>query len=209
LRAKKIYLIRHGQTEYNKLGIVQGSGVNIGLNEKGRRQAEAFFQAYHSVPFDKIYSSALLRAKETVQPFVDAGHRYESYSGLNEINWGNKEGQRIDIQENAYYQAMLHAWQQGQTDVRIEGGESPQDVQLRIRPVLREILEDNSTSTILICMHGRSMRILLATLLQYPLAYMDLFRHENLCLYTLLYTGSLCRVIDYCNTDHLQVLKGS
>jgi len=41
--AKTIYFIRHGETEYNKLGIVQGSGVDSELNENGRAQAQAFY----------------------------------------------------------------------------------------------------------------------------------------------------------------------
>ena len=203
MKSKKIYLIRHGETEYNRKGIVQGSGVDIGLNERGRSQAQAFYEAYRHIPFDKAYSSNLIRAKESLDPFKKSGLELASFAGLNEINWGNKEGQEIDMTENAYYLHMLKSWREGQTDIKIEGGESPDEVQRRLKPAITEILEDQSTSTILICMHGRSMRILLATLLNYPLRYMDLFAHENLCLYTLYATGQLCRIEDYCSTKHL------
>ena len=43
---KEIYVIRHGQTEHNKKGIVQGKGVNLPLNETGQAQARKFFDAY-------------------------------------------------------------------------------------------------------------------------------------------------------------------
>lgn len=203
MRSKKIYLVRHGETEFNRRGIVQGSGVDIGLNERGKAQAQAFYDAYKHIPFDKGYTSNLLRAKESLKPFGDTGLALTSFAGLNEINWGNKEGQEIDMVENAYYLKMLKNWGAGETHLKIDGGESPEDVQKRLRPAIAEILEDQSTSTILICMHGRSMRILLATLLNYPLRYMDLFAHENLCLYTLYFTGTLCRIEDYCSTKHL------
>ena len=44
---KDIYLIRHGETDYNRLGVVQGSGIDADLNELGQRQAKAFFDHYH------------------------------------------------------------------------------------------------------------------------------------------------------------------
>lgn len=43
---KYIYILRHGETDYNRRGIVQGSGVDAELNEYGRLQAEAFFRYY-------------------------------------------------------------------------------------------------------------------------------------------------------------------
>ena len=39
---KDIYLIRHGETDYNRMGVVQGSGIDADLNELGNRQAQAF-----------------------------------------------------------------------------------------------------------------------------------------------------------------------
>ena len=59
LQHKTIYLIRHGETDYNRRGVVQGSGIDSDLNEMGRAQAMAFFQAYQHVPFAKLYISGL------------------------------------------------------------------------------------------------------------------------------------------------------
>ena len=53
---KTIYLIRHGQTDFNKQGIVQGSGVDSSLNDEGHAQARKFFEAYHHINFDKFMS---------------------------------------------------------------------------------------------------------------------------------------------------------
>ncbi|HLS39123.1 MAG TPA: histidine phosphatase family protein, partial [Sphingobacterium bovisgrunnientis] len=58
---KTFYFIRHGQTDLNLKGIVQGRGVNTSLNDSGRKQADAFFNAYKHIPFDKIYTSTLVR----------------------------------------------------------------------------------------------------------------------------------------------------
>jgi broad specificity phosphatase PhoE len=54
---KELYIIRHGETELNRLGIVQGRGVNTDLNDTGRAQAAAFYERYKDIPFQKIYTS--------------------------------------------------------------------------------------------------------------------------------------------------------
>ena len=46
---------RHGQTDFNQSGIVQGSGVNASLNEIGQKQAAAFYKKFKDYPFDVIY----------------------------------------------------------------------------------------------------------------------------------------------------------
>ena len=207
LSIKKIYIIRHGQTDFNLQGIVQGSGVNSSINQKGRLQAEAFFNVYKQVPFDKIYTSALKRTTESVQPFIDLGIPFVALDGLNEISWGKKEGQPITLQEDAYYNWMLNQWQLGNTHERIEEGESPDDVTRRQESAFNYIMSKTEESTILICMHGRAMRILLCRLLNYPLRSMDMFEHENLCLYQLDYTGSMFSLKECNDTAHLKLLN--
>ncbi len=207
LSSKKIYLIRHGQTDFNLNNIVQGSGVNSSLNDRGRAQGKAFFEAYKNIPFDKIYISALKRTQESIQDFIDLGIRYEAFSGLNEISWGMREGEKITINEDKYYHTMLRQWELGETSLRIEKGESPEDVVVRMRPAIDHIMSHDDENTILICMHGRAIRILLTMLLNYPLKSMDMFEHENLCLYVLNQTNSMFSVEQHCNTDHLRSLS--
>jgi broad specificity phosphatase PhoE len=207
LSIKKIYIIRHGQTDFNLQGIVQGSGVDSSLNETGRAQARAFFDKYKDVGFDKIYTSALKRTRESVQDFIAGGIPHEPLSGLNEISWGSKEGQRITPEEDAYYHWMLKEWQRGNTSERITGGESPNDVVLRQRPALDYIMSKEDEKTILVCMHGRAMRILLCELLNYPLKSMDMFEHHNLCLYQLDFTGSMYAIKKHNDKTHLDVLR--
>lgn len=204
MRSKKIYLIRHGQTDFNLRGIVQGSGIDSSLNQTGIDQANAFYNSYKDYSFDKIYTSSLQRTIQTVDPFLAKRLDHEVHPGLNEINWGNKEGTRITPEEDRYYQWLLKQWQEGKTTLPIEGGESPEDVARRQRPVLDLILSNTHESRILICMHGRAIRVMLCQLLNYPLSAMDIFEHKNLGLYLLSYNGSFCRVDAYNNTDHLR-----
>jgi broad specificity phosphatase PhoE len=204
LSIKKIYIIRHGQTDFNLKGIVQGSGVDSSLNALGRSQAAAFFEKYKAIPFDKVYTSTLQRSIQSVQGFLDLGLPHEKHAGLNEINWGSREGTRITPEEDAYYHRLLQTWCEGETSLCIEGGESPDLVAARQKIFVDLMLSRSGEETVLICMHGRAMRILLSQLLHYPLRCMDQFRHQNLCLYQLDYTGSMFTMKKYCDVAHLQ-----
>ncbi len=207
LEVKKIYLVRHGQTDFNLKGIVQGSGVDSDINEMGRKQALAFFEAYKNIPFDKVYTSVLKRSKQSVEEFIKSGIPHEELSGLNEISWGLREGQIITPEEDNYYHDMLNRWKNGETGHKINGGESPEDVLYRQKVAMNHILAQENEKTILICMHGRAMRILLTHLLNYPLKDMDFFEHENLCLYELVYTGTMFQIHNYNDTNHLNGLR--
>jgi len=207
LGSKKIYLIRHGQTDFNLRNIVQGSGVDSSLNERGRSQAKAFFDEFKNVKFDKVYTSVLKRTKESVQSFIDLGIPHKALKGLNEISWGTKEGYAITPDEDQYYHYMLRQWEIGNTSLKIEGGESPEDVVKRMKPDIDYIMSHEDEETILICMHGRAIRILLCMLLNYPMKSMDMFQHQNLGLYLLNYTGSMFNVELYNDGSHLSSLS--
>ena len=200
---KKIYLIRHGQTDYNLKGIVQGSGVNASLNETGQKQAQAFFEKYQSIPFKKVYTSVLNRSIESVQKFIDAGIPWESYPGLNEISWGNRDGKIVGPEDDKFYKEVVGEWKKGNVHICSEGGESPLDVEKRIKEVMDIIVSRHDEDVILICMHGRAMRILLASLLRKDLSCMDEFTHENLCLYLINFSEGKFIVEKASDVEHL------
>lgn len=187
LQQKTIYLIRHGETDFNRRGVVQGSGVDSDLNEMGRAQAQAFFQTYQDVPFQKIYISGLKRTYQTAEPFINLGIPYEKLTGLNEISWGVMEGRAPGNSDDAYYHSLTSAWTSGNTARTTDGGESPDQVATRQRAAMEVILSHPDETPILIAMHGRAIRILLCWLTGRPLSDMDQFEHSNLCLYLLHY----------------------
>lgn len=188
MKKKSIYLIRHGETDFNRRGVVQGSGVDSLLNEWGEAQAAAFFNAYQHVPFDKIYTSDLKRTHQTVRGFIKLGIPHESYSGLNEISWGAREGREPNTGDNNYYRELVTAWKNGQVDLAAEEGESPVQVRDRQIPVIETILSRPHERNILIAMHGRAMRVFLTTIFKEPLVHMDNYEHSNLCLYKIGYS---------------------
>jgi len=204
VRPRTIFLLRHGQTDFNVQNIVQGSGVDSDLNDTGRRQAAQFFAAYGHVPFTKVYTSALRRTQQSVQGFLDLGLPHEMHAALNEIGWGRREGTRITVAEDAEYRATLAAWAAGDDSARLEGGESPAEVAARQRPFIKLLTARADEETVLVCLHGRALRVLLCQLLHYPLSCMDGFEHSNLCLYKLEYTGTVFTVKNFLDTAHLQ-----
>lgn len=185
---------------------MQGSGVDSSLNYIGKRQAEAFYNAYQYYPFDKIYTSDLQRSVQSVQRFIDAGVPHEKLTGLNEIHWGCKEGTPFSEDDHVYYRHVIKCWQDGDVEMCVEGGESPYQVQCRQVKALEYILAQQEEEQVLICMHGRAMRIFLCHMLNYNLRCMDFFTHDNLCLYKLSYTGSLFTLEAFNERDHVEQL---
>lgn len=203
---KEIYIIRHGETDLNKLGIVQGRGIDSDLNDKGRAQGAAFFYRYKEVKFDKIYTSNLKRTHQTVKGFIDLGLPWQKLAGLDELTWGLWEGQKSSLKSRAAFREMMEKWQSGNYDAKFEGGESPNEVQFRLQEAMQIILSHTKEKRILICMHGRAMRLLLCLLLEKPLSEMGDFPHQNTTLYKLKYTDGKFVVVDFNNTDHLKGL---
>ncbi len=186
MHTKTIYLIRHGETKYNKMGVVQGSGIDSDLNETGFAQARSFYEYYKHIPFDKIYTSCLKRTVQSVRQFIDLEIPHESLPGLNEISWGEKEGKVPNYLEDQTYLETIAGWSRGETHIpAAPNGESPEDVLARQKVAFQYILSQTEEKTILVAMHGRAIRILLTHLLDLPLSKMDTFGHQNLCLYLL------------------------
>lgn len=201
---KTLYIVRHGQTELNRLGIVQGRGKDTDLNDEGRHQADQFYQGYKNVPFDKIYISALKRTQQSIQQFIDQGIPYEKLTGLDELAWGVHEGQPSTPETKAAFLHIVRDWVAGNLDSKFEGGESPNEVQARQREALEVIMSHTEEETVLICMHGRAMRLFLCLLTGKPASEAEDFPHQNLVLYKVTFDGDKYKIADFNNADHLK-----
>ena len=202
---KTIYIIRHGETDYNRRGIIQGSGVDSDLNSTGIMQAEKFYKAYHHLQFDKIYSSELKRTVQSIKAFIDQGLPYEPLAEFNEICWGIFEGTVSTPESHRAYLSMLEDWKAGLLDRAIEGGEGPNSMYKRQQEGLKKLMQREDEKTMLICMHGRAMRSFLCLLTGKPLSKMDEFKHRNLCLYVLKEKQEKFEIIEANSIDHLWI----
>jgi probable phosphoglycerate mutase len=202
---KELYIIRHGETELNRQGIVQGRGVNADLNATGIAQAAAFFKMYQSVKFDKIYTSSLVRTHQTVKAFIDLGLPWEKLPELDEMAWGEWEGKPNTEEARSAFREIVKQWQLGNYDAKFEGGESPNEVGVRLAKAIDHIKHQTEEKIVLVCMHGRAMRLMLCLLLDRPYSDMEEFLHTNTTLYRLTFdenTGKFT-LIEAHNTSHL------
>lgn len=181
---KTIYLTRHGETDYNRRQIVQGSGIDSDLNETGLMQAQRFYEAFQHIPFDAVYVSELKRTHQTVAPFLEKYGPPVVMPEFNEINWGILEGKEPTPERYNHFLEISAKWKQGDYHAAVEGGESPQAMFERQKMGLQKIMTETH-ETILICMHGRAIRSFLCLLTHTPLMNMDQFPHENTGLYIL------------------------
>ncbi|PIB37469.1 hypothetical protein BFP72_08100 [Reichenbachiella sp. 5M10] len=202
MKSKNIYIIRHGETDFNKQKRVQGRGIDSDLNALGRRQAEAFYQAYREVSFGQIYTSSLKRTVQSVQGFIDQGVPYEQLSGFDEISWGDHEGLAYDKERHAMYLAGIEQWSQGNLDYRVGGGDTPIEVAARQQEAMNHVLEGDEEH-VLIATHGRAMRIQLCWMMGLPLSRSEDFPHANLCLYQLHYHDGQYEIIRQADVAHL------
>ena len=182
MKRKELYIIRHGQTDFNKNKIIQGRGVNSNLNEEGRSQALRFFEKYQHLPFQKIYTSTLVRTHQTVAHFLNKGIPHESHAALDEFDWGIHEGMQTSAELKKSFDEITEAWRNGILNQGPPKGETPLQVMERQKEFWMNWLDTNE-DLVLICMHGRCMRVFLSWLTGRGLASMDTFDHSNTCLY--------------------------
>jgi len=138
-----LYLCRHGQTENNRLGLVQGSRVDLSLNRNGNEQARRLglvvsrLKGCDDVPKVAVHSN-LCRARETVEMFTSTASAtakdknptlkiYGELPSLEEVDFGSLEGKDFKV-----FQSSMHnkyaAWLFGDINKQISGGESRREV---------------------------------------------------------------------------------
>jgi probable phosphoglycerate mutase len=198
---KIIYLVRHGETDYNARRIVQGSGVDVSLNEKGREQAHRFYQTYQEFDFDLLVTSTLKRSIESMQWFERQVPLVHRDPRINEISWGESEGKEGTPESIKAYKEVVRHWGEGNLDVGLPGGETGAELIKRVDDFISWV-NGRREERLLICSHGRTMRCLLSRFLQLPVRAMEDFQHHNLGLFELI-GGDGYRLVRQNDIKHL------
>ena len=196
----KLYIIRHAETEYNRKGIIQGSEVDSDINDVGEVQANSFYEYYKDKNFDKIYVSDLKRTFQTIRRFTENGSSYEKLKEFNEISWGINQGKSDDLED---YAKLIDTWLAGNLDNKFEEGESPNEMSVRLVKGFNKVLDDDH-DTVLLCIHGRALRILLSKIIDNDLTKMDKYVHSNTGLYILEYKNGKYEILGSNLRDHLE-----
>ena len=196
----KLYIIRHAETEYNRKGIIQGSEVDSDINDIGESQANSFYEYYKDINFDKIYVSDLKRTFQTIRRFTENGSSYEKLKEFNEISWGVNQGKSDDLED---YAKLIDTWLAGNLDNKFEEGESPNEMSVRLVKGFDKVLDDDH-DTVLLCIHGRALRILLSKIIDNDLTKMDKYVHSNTGLYILEYKNGKYEILGSNLRNHLE-----
>ncbi|MDR0571950.1 MAG: histidine phosphatase family protein [Rickettsiales bacterium] len=162
-RKINIYLIRHGETDWNKIRRLQGLR-NIPLNENGVKQAEKIAEILKDTKIDCVYTSNLDRAIQTADVIAKAKDlEVEQVDNLREIDFGDEEGHTIEEIIEKYgmefYDKFSHS--ADHMERSYDNGETKKAASERIFNVLSKIFNDTNHNSIAIVTHGFIIKLFL------------------------------------------------
>ncbi len=163
---KRIILVRHGETDWNKQSRFQGQ-IDIPLNENGKAQANAASKFLKDIPIQKAFSSSLLRPRETAQIILKE-HPQIGISlkdNLKEINHGEWEG-KLEHEIMSNWSDLLQTWKTFPEKVQMPDGENINEVSTRSLTGWKEICKDlKDNETALVVAHDAVNKTILCHLL--------------------------------------------
>lgn len=157
-----LWLLRHGQTDWNLEGRWQGQSPRApGLNETGRAQAAAAAEALRDERILAVYSSDLPRARETAERVAAAlGLPVTLEPRLREINLGLWEGMLYD-EIAARFPRELAARERERVHTSAPGGERPAEVAGRVLDAVGEIVRAHPRDAVVVVSHGVALAAVL------------------------------------------------
>lgn len=199
----RIYLARHGQTDWNAARRLQGQ-TDTELNATGREQAAKLRVRIEGLPLDHVYSSTLKRSRETAE-IARGSTPLTSLPGLMEQHVGKFEGVVIDDKNpeaRAEFDRRSHI-----PDDTLDGGESDDQLVARVRTTIDSIRAERRTGSILIVGHGGTNRAILRVLLDLTGEQAAKIQQANDELYLIERApGANPRLWKWIDNDHLSEL---
>jgi broad specificity phosphatase PhoE len=160
----RIFLIRHGTTEWNREEIFRGR-ADCALNDTGRAEARAVAAYLQGVEIEKIYSSPLSRADETAKAIAaKRGLQVISDPAFIDLDFGEWQGLPLkEVREK--YPDLYRAWRERPQDVTFPGGENLAQVRVRAWEGLLRVVKGNPEKTALIVSHRVITKVLICAAL--------------------------------------------
>ncbi len=185
-----VYLVRHGETEWNLERRIQGQSDSP-LTQKGEHQVRMVVHRMSTEGLTHVITSDLGRARGTAEIIsAHCGSIMITDARLRELHMGILEGRQIETlskQEEQWRKQMVD----GTPSARIPGGESMEELAIRMRAALDYCLKLPSDSRILMVSHGIALGCLLGTLLGLPASAERRLRLRNCSLSRVDYQQSL------------------
>ena len=203
MESTHLLLVRHGETDYNRNHVIQGTR-DVPLNDAGRQQARELSRKLSNIPIHAAYSSCLNRAYDTAKIIAEPHDLpVERYSELNEMDFGNFEGSLYkDVKE--LWDVLPEAWRHGEVKRGFENGENPLQVLDRAKAGLKSIIAKHPSETVLVVTHGRLMRILLSDWFGVGLTRMDEIKIPNTVVYHIMAQGDTIKPAIVDDTERIQ-----
>ncbi len=201
----RLFLIRHGQSEWNKLNMIQGQ-KNTVLTDFGKKQALSIGNRLINEDIDIIYTSDLARAYTTAKIISDVIHKpLISSEFLREISFGPWEGLSIqEIQEK--YRDEYSIWLKEPHKLNIDGVETLKILQARAMKYIEHIINENKGKNIAIVSHGAILKTLILGLLGIEISHYKNISLSNVSL-SIIEFRDYNRVLTLLNdTSHLKEL---
>ncbi len=186
----RVYLVRHGTTEWNKEEIFRGR-ADCSLNEKGREEGKALAAYFRDIPLLAIYSSPLVRAMETAETIAAPQNRIViPEPAFTDLDFGLWQGLTIqEVKES--YPDLYRAWRERPHEVTFPQGENLAGVRDRAWQGLMRRVEENRDQTFLIVTHRVVTKILLMMVLGLDLSQFWRIQQNTAAVNCLDHTGKM------------------
>ncbi|SDK48484.1 histidine phosphatase family protein [Natronincola ferrireducens] len=200
---KKLYVVRHGETNWNLEGRTQGI-KDSQLTDDGLLQAQLLAKRLIEEKIEVIYSSCLLRAKSTAE-IISKILKLPYYcdKNLNEMNFGQWEG-LTNEQILKLYPSELKTWRNYPHETCIPSGEKLISVQRRIVEFVENVLKNTKEKNILIISHSTIIKLLLLNVLNMDICNYYRLKQENCCINIIEFRNYGPVLLKYNETGHIQ-----
>jgi len=161
----RLYFVRHGESEANRLRVFSNRDVAHGLTDLGRQQVQRLADRLATIPFSAFYCSPIPRAIESAHILAARlGIDVVVSSAIAEYDMGICEGRSDDASWRQYW-ALRQAWLRHEWDARIEGGESFNDMRARFLPFIDQLRAGARDENVLLLGHGGTFICMLPLLM--------------------------------------------
>lgn len=201
MESTTIYLVRHGETEANVTGVLQGQS-DVALNENGKQQALLVGKRLKNKHFDVIFSSDLSRAAVTAQAI--AGNREIFYTPLlREWDLGEWVGLTWS-QVTEKFPEEVRLFESGSLEALVSGGESRREFYERAEKVIQWLISEHKGKEILCVSHGGLLRAIFAAAAGE--SGLKSVRTDNTCICSLKYFhhNGTWQLVSWNDTAHLE-----
>ena len=199
----ELVLIRHGETDWNREGRMQGQ-LDVDLNPTGRSQAQALARRFAGESFAALYSSDLIRAYDTAALIAaQSRHRIAMDPRLRERHLGVFQGLTRGEAEQRFPDDFGY-YLAGDAERSIPHGESKSQRHRRTLEVLGDIARRHSSCRVVVVTHGGILDSLLRHALGIPLEGPRPFRMPNTAVNTFRIRGGRWTAVEWGDLGHLE-----